>query len=198
MKINTNKNQLKSFAQSLLFWKGRHKGMITTRDIKWDDIRAVFFPKTFHERYRYLGSIPWNEDGDIFQAMEPLVIFMDYKSKPKWCPRWILRFLYLFGKDNSIVRVRNWTLYNLLHRITRGYMIIDYKTKWTSYDLRISVHADNQLFELASDIEASFYRKGLRTELIESIRCIEPDFKQDWMETERLKDYLNNLEQDNE
>ncbi len=52
-----------------------------------DDIRAVFFPKDFYEKYQYLGSIPYG-NGDIFKAMEPLVIFMDYKAKPKYCPRW--------------------------------------------------------------------------------------------------------------
>ena len=59
-------------------FKGKRKGVIHTKDITLDDIRAIFFPKNFHEKYRYLGSIPWNEEGDLFKVMEPLIIFMDY------------------------------------------------------------------------------------------------------------------------
>ena len=118
------------FLESLLFWKGRRKGITHTKDITLDDLRSVFFPKSFYEKYRYLGAIPWNEDGEIFKAMEPLVIFMDYRAKPKWCPRWFLRFLHLFGNDNSIVRVRNMKLHNLHRTLTKGIMMYDYKTKW--------------------------------------------------------------------
>lgn len=149
-----------SIIYSILFWKGRSKGMIHTADISWRDIRAVFFPRTFHEKYSYLGSVPWKEDTDIFKAMEPLVIFMDYKAKPKWCPRWFLRFLHLFGNDNSIVRVRNWRLHNLSKRLTKGYMIVDYKTKWEWYDLRISIHGTKQMNDLSHAIEDRVYKEG--------------------------------------
>ena len=77
------KERVKDFFQSLLFWKGRRKGMIHTRDITWEDIRKVFFPRDFYEKYQYLGSVPYNELGPIFEAMEPLVIFMDYKDNRK-------------------------------------------------------------------------------------------------------------------
>lgn len=168
------KERVKDFFQSLLFWKGRKKGIIHTRDVKWEDLRAVFFPKNFYEKYHYLGSVPYNELGDIFKAMEPLVIFMDYKAKPKWCPRWFLRFLYLFGMDNSIVRVRNRFLTGLLVKLTKGFAILDYKTKWYSYDLRISVYGDEQLQDLADSIEERFYDKGCRESLADLIRTIDP------------------------
>ena len=45
--------------------------------------------------------------------MYPLVLAMDYEARPKWCPRWFLRFLYVFGSDKSVVRVRNFRLHNL-------------------------------------------------------------------------------------
>ena len=45
----------KSFGQSLLFWRGRSKGMIYTRNITLDDLRYIFFPKGF-EKYGYLGT----------------------------------------------------------------------------------------------------------------------------------------------
>jgi hypothetical protein len=160
----TTKEKISNFFKSLLFWRGRKKGMIHTMDISWDDIRSLFFPRNFHEKYRYLGSIPWNENGDIFKAMEPLVIFMDHKAKPKWCPRWFLRFLHLFGSDNSIVRVRNFTLHNLSKKLTKGIMLTDYKTKWEYYDLRISIHGDDQIWNLANDIENGFYQRGKREE----------------------------------
>jgi hypothetical protein len=171
------KERFIDFMKGLLFWKGRKKGMIHTRDIKWDDIRAVFFPKNFYEKYKYLGSVPWKEEGDIFKAMEPLVIFMDYKAKPWWCPRWFLRFLHLFGSDNSIVRVRNRTLSTLGHRITGGYLIFDFKTKWQSYDLRISVYGTSQMQDLSDAIERKFYDDGVRVDLYEQILELDPNTK---------------------
>ena len=169
------KDRAKSFFQSLLFWRGRKKGMIHTRDITWEDIRKVFFPKDFYEKYQYLGSIPYHETGPIFEAMEPLVIFMDYKAKPWWCPRWFLRFLHLFGDDNSIVRVRNRFLSNLKCKITGYIMMMDYKTKWQFYDLRISVVGDRQVQNLADAIESRYYEVGYRADLAEKIKELDPD-----------------------
>lgn len=169
------KDKAKDFAQSMLFWRGRKKGIIHTRNITLDDLRAVFFPRTFHEKYRYLGSVPWHEEDAIFKAMEPLVIYMDYKAKPKWCPRWVLRFLHLFGSDNSIVRVRNRTLHNWENRLTKGIMLVDYKTKWQWYDLRISVYGDEGMNELADAIEDRFYNKGRRKDLAEQIKALDPN-----------------------
>jgi len=164
-----------NFGKSLLFWKGRKKGMIHTRDITLDDLRAVFFPDGFYEKYKYLGSVPWKEEGEIFKAMEPLIIFMDYKAKPKWCPRWFLRFLHLFGSDNSIVRVRNRVLNNLLTRLTGGYMIFDYKTKWHYYDLRISISGDVQMWDLVTSIEDRFYEQGRKEDLAQQIKDLDPN-----------------------
>lgn len=182
------------FFKSLIFWKGRSKGMIHTRDVKWDDIRAVFFPKNFHEKYKYLGSVPWKESGEIFSAMEPLVIFMDYKARPWWCPRFVLRFLHLFGDDNSIVRVRNRFLSNLKRKITKGYTLVDYKTKWQWYDLRISVSGTEQMHNLADAIEYKFYNEGRREDLAEQIKTLDPNTKFNSGYTiDSLKEELNRL-----
>jgi hypothetical protein len=121
--------------------------------------------------------LPWKEEGEIFKAMEPLVIFMDYKAKPKWCPRWLLRFLYLFGSDNSIVRVRNWRLHALLMYLTKNYMIFDYKTKWKDYDLRISVSGNEQMWDLVRSIEDRFYQQGYRADLTNQIKELDPNTK---------------------
>ena len=169
------KERVVDFFQSLLFWKGRKKGMIRTRDITWDDIRKVFFPKSFYEKYQYLGSVPYNELGPIFEAMEPLVIFMDYKARPWWCPRWFLRFLHLFGMDNSIVRVRNRFLSKLAEKITGYIMLMDYKTKWKDYDLRISVVGDRQVQNLADAIESRYYEVGYRKDLADQIKELDPN-----------------------
>jgi hypothetical protein len=171
------KDRVINFFQSLLFWKGRAKGMIYTRDITWEDIRKVFFPRDFYEKYQYLGSVPYDEEGPIFEVMEPLVIFMDYKAKPWWCPRWFLRLLHLFGNDNSIVRIRNRFLSNLNHKITGYIMLMDYKTKWKDYDLRISVVGNKQVQNLANAIESRYYEVGYRTDLAEKIKELDPDTK---------------------
>jgi hypothetical protein len=195
------KKKVIDFLKSLLFWKGKRKGMIHTMNIKWDHIRAVFFPKNFYEKYQYLGAVPWNEEGDIFMAIEPLVIFMDYKAKPWWCPRVVLRFLHLFGDDNSIVRVRNRTLSNLKRKLTKDYMIWDYKTKWHHYDLRISVSGTQRMQDLADDIEARFYNTGRREHLAQIIKDLDPFTKFDSSysvqsleeEHERLLDIKDNI-----
>jgi hypothetical protein len=165
------------FLEGLLFWRGRSKGMIYTRDIDLDDIREVFFPNSFEEKYGYLGSVPYNEDSEIFKAMYPLILAMDYEAKPKWCPRWFLRFLHLFGNDKSIVRVRNFILHNLFRKLTKGIMIWDYKTKWEWYDLRISVSAPKHLQDLADAIERDFYSRGRQEEIVDQIKKLDPKAK---------------------
>jgi hypothetical protein len=189
------KQKATSFFQSLLFWRGRKKGIIHTRDITLGDIQTVFFPRSFYGKYKYLGSVPWNEDGDIFKAMEPLVIFMDHKAKPKWCPRWVLRFLHLFGSDNSIVRVRNRTLHNLERRLTKGIQLTDYKTKWDYYDLRISVSGTDQMQDLADAIEHKVYSDGLREDLADQIKELNPKTKYDkGYSVDSLRNELDRLE----
>lgn len=164
-----------NFLKSLLFWKGRKKGIIHTRNITWNDIRVVFFPKTFSEKYSYLGAMVYRDEGIFFDALYPLVLALDYRAKPKWCPRWFLRFLHLFGSDNSIVRIRNWTLYNLEKKLTKGIQFTDWKTKWAYYDLRISVIAPKDIQDLAEAIEYNFYKKGREEELIKQIKTLNPD-----------------------
>jgi len=178
----------------MIIFKGKKRKYIHTRDITLDDIRAVFFPRDFEEKYSYIGCVPYGK-GDIFKAMEPLVIFMDYKAKPKWCPRWFLRFLHLFGSDNSIVRVRNWTLYNLERRLTKGIQLTDYKTKWYDYDLRISIRGTDQMIDLSDAIEWKFFNKGRRQSLAEQIKELDPNTKYHaGYDTDSLRDELNRLE----
>ena len=185
--------KLKSFGQSLLFWRGRSKGIIHTRNIKLDDFRYIFFPKGF-EKYGYLGTQIWNEDGYYFKALYPLVLALDYEAKPKLCPRWFLRFLHVFGMDKSIVRVRNHRLSNLLSTLTKGIGFIDYKTKWRDYDLRISISAPKHLQDLANDIESGFYSRGRQTELVKQIKAIDPEANPMWGSISRLEKELEKLE----
>jgi hypothetical protein len=181
------------FLEGLLFWKGRPKGMIYTRDIDLDDIRGVFFPNSFEEKYSYLGSVPYNENSELFKAMYPLILAMDYEAKPKWCPRWFLRFLYLFGNDKSIVRVRNFTLHNLYKKLTKGIMIWDYKTKWEWYDLRISISAPKHLQDLASAIESDFYSRGRQEDIAKDILELDPKASIIWGSVDRLVKQYNEL-----
>ena len=190
----TFSEKAKSLGQSILFWMGRKKGRIHTMDIGFKDILAVFFPKDFAEKYRYLGTSVWNEDSIYYRALFPLVLALDYEAKPKWCPRWFLRFLHLFGSDNSIVRVRNRTLHNLENKLTKHIMFVDWKTKWSDYDLRISIHGPEHLQELAHAIEDRFYSKGRQTELVEQIKAIDPEASIMWGSVSRLEKELEKLE----
>jgi hypothetical protein len=193
----TFKEMLRNLKYTILFWRGRKKGMIHTRDLKWDDIRAIFFPKDFYEKYHYLGSVPYTEKGDLFKAIYPLILAMDYEAKPKWCPRWFLRFLHLFGSDNSIVRVRNRFLHDLSRKLTKGILIWDYKTKWSDYDLRISISAPSHLNELSRGIEERFYKTGKCNELVEEIKKLDPNASIVWGSVSRLQKQLEELEGDN-
>jgi hypothetical protein len=191
----TIKEKLTSLKYSFLFWKGRKKGIIHTRNLKWGDLRYIFFPKDFAEKYGYLGTSVWNEDGVYFKALYPLVLALDYEARPKWCPRWFLRFLHVFGSDRSIVRVRNRRLHNLQQKLTKGIAFIDWKTKWSDYDLRISIHATGHLQELASAIEYRFYSRGRQKELVEQILKLDPNASTIWGSVERLEKQLEKLEQ---
>lgn len=181
------------FLQSLLFWKGRRKGMIYTMDISWRDIRSVFFPKNFRERYEYLGSVPYRENTELFNAIYPLVLAMDYQAKPKWCPRWFLRFLHLFGSDNSIIRVRNLYLHNLEKKLTKGIIMWDYKTKWTNYDLRISISGPEHLVNLSRAIEQDYYSRGRQDEIEKKIKKLDPNFTVIRGSVDNLIKQYNNL-----
>ena len=171
------KEKVVDFLESLLFWRGRKKGMIHTRNIELSDIREIFFPQSFEEKYGYLGSVPHNENSEIFKAMYPLILAMDYEARPKGCPRWFLRFLHTFGSDKSVVRVRNFRLHNLEKKLTKGIFIWDYKTKWSHYDLRITLSAPKHLQELADDIEKGFHKRGRIEEVKSEIKRLDPTVK---------------------
>jgi hypothetical protein len=193
----TFKQRMESLKYSILFWKGRSKGMIYTRNIELDDFRYIFFPKGF-EKYGYLGTQLWNEDGSYFKALYPLVLALDYEAKPKWCPRWFLRFLHVFGADKSIVRVRNRKLSDLLNKLTKGIGFIDWKTKWNDYDLRISISAPEHLQNLADDIENGFYSRGKQEELVAQIKQLDPNASIIWGSIERFEKQLEKLEAEKE
>ena len=186
----TFKEMLTSLKYSILFWKGRSKGMIHTRNLKWDDLRYIFFPSGFDEKYGYLGTGIWDEKSDYFKALFPLILALDYEAKPRLCPRWFLRFLHIFGSDKSIVRVRNRRLHNLLRKLTKGIAFIDWKTKWKDYDLRISIHSSIHLQNLADDIEHGFYSRGAQKELAAKIKDIDPNASIIWGSVEQLEKLL--------
>jgi hypothetical protein len=186
----TVKERLDNIKYGILFWKGRSKGMIYTRDIELDDLRYIFFPKGF-EKYGYLGYIPYREDKTMIHA---LVMAMDAEAKPTWCPRWFLRFLDVFGNDKSIVRVRNRKLHNLFRKLTKGIVFWDFKTKWNDYDLRINISGPQYLQDLADAIEDLTYRRGRKQELIDEIKEYEPEFSKTHLLTVELEKYLEKLE----
>jgi hypothetical protein len=188
----TLKERLGDLKYTILFWKGRKKKYITTRNLEWSDLRYIFFP-TKGDKYGYLG-ITFYSDSEFNKVLLPLVLAMDYEAKPWWCPRWFLRFLHVFGNDKSIVRVRNWTLSNLHQKLTKGIKFWDWKTKWSHYDLRISISAPQHLLDLESWIESGFYKKGYQNELIERIKKIDPNANTNIISVDYLEKQLEDLE----
>jgi len=188
----TLKERLENLKYTILFWKGRKMTYITTRNLEWSDLRYIFFP-TKGDKYGYLGMTFYN-DSEFNKVLLPLVLAMDYEAKPWWCPRWFLRFLHVFGNDKSIVRVRNWTLSNLHRKLTKGIQFWDWKTKWSHYDLRISISAPQHLQDLASWIADGFYKKGYQNELIERIKKIDPNANTNIISVDYLEKQLEDLE----
>ena len=188
----TLKERLENLKYTILFWKGRKMTYITTRNLEWSDLRYIFFP-TKGDKYGYLGITFYN-DSEFNKVLLPLVLAMDYEAKPWWCPRWFLRFLHVFGNDKSIVRVRNWTLSNLHRKLTKGIQFWDWKTKWSHYDLRISISAPQHLQDLASWIADGFYKKGYQNELIERIKKIDPNANTNIISVDYLEKQLEDLE----
>ena len=188
----TFKERMGDLKYTILFWKGREKKYITTRNLKWSDLRYIFFPSK-EDKYGYLGITLYN-DSEFNKVLLPLVLAMDYEAKPNWCPRWFLRFLHVFGNDKSIVRVRNWRLHKLHTKLTKGIQFWDWKTKWSEYDLRISISAPQHLQDLASWIENGFYKKGYQNELIERIKKIDPNANTNIISVDYLEKQLEDLQ----
>jgi hypothetical protein len=191
----TFKERMEDLKYTILFWKGRKMKYITTRNLEWSDLRYIFFP-TKEDKYGYL-NITFYKDSEFNKVLLPLVLAMDYEAKPKWCPRWFLRFLHVFGNDKSLVRVRNRRLSNLLTKLTKGIGFWDWKTKWSHYDLRISISAPKHLQNLAMWIEHGFYSRGKQKELVEQIQALDPDASIIWGSIERFEKQLAELENKN-
>ena len=188
----TFKERLEDLKYAILFWKGRKMKYITTRNLEWSDIQYIFFP-TKWDKYGYL-NITFYKDSEFNKILLPLVLAMDYEAKPWWCPRWFLRFLHVFGNDKSLVRVRNRRLHDLHRKLTKGILFWDWKTKWSHYDLRISISAPEHLQNLAGWIEDGFYSNGRQKELVEQIKALDPDASIIWGSIERLEEQLEKLE----
>ena len=126
-------------------------GPVHTMDITIGLLVECFFPKVGNE-FGYLGYAYYyvKPDGSISKQEEILKEFfieVDKAARPKWCPKFVLRLLNLFGNDNSIVRVRNRRLHDLFNKITGGIQITD--TKWKYDSFRIYGSFTKELDELA-------------------------------------------------
>ena len=189
----TFKERLEDLKYTILFWKGRKKKYITTRNLEWSDIRYIFFPRKT-EKYGYLNISLHYTSETYCNTLLPLVLAMDYEAKPRWCPPWFLRLLHVFGNDKSLVRVRNRRLHDLHRKLTKGILFWDWKTKWSYYDLRISISAPEHLQNLADWIERGYYTKGYQNELIQKIKEIDPNANVSYINTEYLEKQLEELE----
>ena len=74
-------------------------------------------------------------------------------------------------------------------------MIVDYKTKWDWYDLRISVRGTKQMVDLADAIAHYFYNQNRRKDLAERIKKLDPNTNYDsGYSIKMLEEELNKLE----
>ena len=72
-------------------------------------------------------------------------------------------------------------------------MLIDYKTKWEWYDLRISISAPKHLQDLANAIENDFYSRGRQEEIAKDILKLDPKASIIWGSVDRLVKQYNEL-----
>jgi hypothetical protein len=92
------------------------------------------------------------------------------------------------------VRVRNRFLHDLEQRLTKGIIMWDYKTKWTDYDLRISISGPLHLQNLSNGIESYFYKEGRSKELVEQIKQLDPNASIVLGNVNRLEKQLEELQ----
>lgn len=121
-----------------------------------------FFPG--EHKYHYLG-IAYNhyDKGSIEHAIiKDFIEYVDSIARPKYFPKFILRLLHLYGSDNSIARVRNYFLHELKQRILNHITIMDIKTKWDEYDIRIYGHFPDVIYKRIEEVEEKFYQLSLK------------------------------------
>ena len=69
----------------------------------------------------------------------------------------------------------------------------DYKTKWTNYDLRISISGPEHLVNLSSAIEQDYYSRGRQDEIEKKIKKLDPNFTVIRGSVDNLIKQYNNL-----
>lgn len=139
-------------------------GPVHTRDITLGDLWGCFFPRRGDE-YGYLGYAFYYVDANKQPAnigerlLRDFFQQVDQRVRPKWCPRFVLRLLDLYGNDKSIVRMRSMRLSNWYSRLTGGVRIRDTKWKYETY--RIYGSFTREIDELAEQtcrrIEAAYH-----------------------------------------
>lgn len=112
--------------------KPAKSGPVHTRDISVRDVIDCFFPKK-GEEYSYLGYAYYTPKTFVGTILLDFFKEVDKVARPKWCPKFYLRLLKLFGNDNSVVRIRNYYLSSKYSKITKGIMITDMKWKYDSF-----------------------------------------------------------------
>jgi len=132
---------------------------VVLQDITLYKVFRCFFP-TRHEKHHYLGITwnPYDENSHMYNVIEEFIVYVDSIARPERCPKFFLRLLHLFGNDNSICRVRNRYLSDLHHHILNNIMIMDIKTKWDEYDIRIYGHFPDNIHKRIEEIEDEFYQ----------------------------------------
>jgi len=101
-------------------------------------------------KYHYFGGCYniFKSGSENHKLLNEFLTYVDSEIKPKWCPRFVLNLLHLFGNDNSIVRVRNRILHELLNRLTGGVLILDIKIKFGTLRIYFSCASERIYLKL--------------------------------------------------
>lgn len=98
------------------------------------NIWNCFFPNTFNY-YSYLGfslNIYPDKKSNEHKLLDTIFKLIDNEAKPKWCPRWVLRLLNLFGNVYKNKRIGM-----VLNGLLKGIYITNIKTKWHTHDIKV-------------------------------------------------------------
>ena len=96
------------------------------------NIRIIFFPRTFSEKYIHVGYSYLGVPESWVNIVKKAVIDIEKTMYPKWMPMFLKRLLSYLTTGFSIVRIKNYWLYeNIYSKIKKG-NIHDIKDKYAT------------------------------------------------------------------
>lgn len=140
----------------LIFIKDKMSSKIYSYKKLLLDIWACFFPNEFNY-YSYLGfclNIYVNSKSNEHKLLNTIFKLIDNEAKPKWCPRWFLRLLNLFGNQY----IKNKRISGVLNGLLKGIRITNISTRHHNNDIKLYGVFPDPLCYWISGLEDEIFR----------------------------------------